>query len=102
MYLLSVPPEYIPRIYLVLHIVQTSIIAVCDDSLALRLKSIEVVHHSAAKECATIFESGFVDNYLCALGIDTLNHALDGGLAEVVTVTLHRKAVDTNNTAALG
>ena len=102
MYLLSVPPKYIPSINFLNHIIKTCIIAVCDDSLALRLKSIEVVHHSAAKECAAILKGWLVYDYLCPLCLDTLHHALDGGLAEVVTVTLHRKAVDTNNTAALG
>ena len=50
-----VPPENIPRINLFLHIIQTSIIPVGNDGMALALESIQVIHHLAAEERAAIF-----------------------------------------------
>ena len=51
----SISSEYIPRINLFLHIIQTSIIPIGNDGMALALESIQVIHHLAAEERAAIF-----------------------------------------------
>ena len=40
LFYLLVPPEYIPCIYLLLHVIQTSVIAVCNNSLTLRFENV--------------------------------------------------------------
>ena len=79
-----VPSEDVSRIYLLLHVVKVSVIAVGDDGLALCLEGVEVVHHLAAEEGAAILQGGFVDDDLRALGFYSFHHALYRGLAEVV------------------
>ena len=41
--------EYISCINLILYIIQTSIVAVCDDGMTLRLEGFEVVLNAASK-----------------------------------------------------
>ena len=69
---LLVSLEDISCIYLLLDIIQTGIIAVGNDGLALCLESIHVVHHLAAKEGAAILQGWLVDDNLCTLCLDTL------------------------------
>ena len=69
---LLVSLEDIAGVYLLLDIIQTSIIAVGDDSLALLLEEIQVVHHAASKESTTILQFWLIDNHLCTLCLDTL------------------------------
>ena len=47
--------------------------------------------------CGAIFQSGFVDNHLGSLGLDTLHHTLDRTLTEVVGVAFHREAINTDD-----
>ena len=54
--MMSISSEYIPRINLPFHIIQTSIIPVGNDGMALALESIQVIHHLAAEERAAIFD----------------------------------------------
>ncbi len=62
--------------------------------MALCLELLQVVHHLAAEEGAAVFEGWLINDYLCTLCLDALHDALDGTLAEVVGVRLHREAVD--------
>ena len=71
--------------------------AVGDDGLAAGLEGGEVVDDEAAEEGGAVGERGLVDDDLGALGLDTLHDALDGGLAEVVGVGLHRQAIDADD-----
>lgn len=96
----SISPKQISCIYFFLHIFEAFVEAVGDDGAALRLKGGEVVHHAAAEEGGAIFEGGFVDDDLCALGFHALHNALDGRLAEVVGVALHRQAVHADDAFA--
>ena len=73
-------------INLILYIVQTSIIAVGDDGMALCLEGFEVVLNSATKEGAALFQGWLIDDYLGTLCLDTLHDALNSRLAEVVAV----------------
>ena len=73
----SISSEYIPRINLPFHIIQTSIIPVGNDGMALAFESIQVIHHFAAEERAAIFQRGFVDDDLRTLGLDAFHHTLD-------------------------
>ena len=95
---LLVSLEDISCIYLIFYIIQTSIIAVGYDSLALCLECCHIIYYSAAKEGCTIFQCRLVDNHLCTLCLDSLHDALDSRLAEVITVTLHRQAINSYHT----
>ena len=64
--------------------------------MRLLLEFLQVVYYEAAEEGAAVFEGGLVDDDLGTLGFDALHDALDGTLAEVVAVALHREAVDTD------
>ena len=81
-----VSSKYISCINLILHIIQTSIVTVGDDGMALCLEGFEVVLYSATEEGATLFQGWLVDDYLSTLCLDTLHDALNGGLAEVIAV----------------
>ena len=48
------------------------------------------------EEGCSIFEGWLVNNDIGAFGLDALHDALDGALAEVVGVGLHRQAIDTD------
>ena len=65
-------------IYLILYIIQTSIVAVGDDGMALCLKGFEVVLYSATEEGAALFQGWLIDNDLGTLCLDTLHDTLDG------------------------
>ena len=78
--------ENVSRINLVLHIVQTGIIAVGNDGGGLLLEGIEVVYYFAAKERIAIRKCWLIDDDRCALGLDALHDALNGTLSEVVGV----------------
>lgn len=78
--------ENIPCINLILHIVQTNIIAVCNDSLTLHLKLCQVVYDLASKERAAILKCWLVDDDLSPLCLNSLHDALNGRLAEIVRV----------------
>ena len=93
----SVSSKNIPRINLVLHIVETGVVSVRDDGVALALELIQVVDYTAAEECAAVLYGRLIDDDLHALGLDPLHHALDAALAEVVAVRLHRQAVHTDH-----
>ena len=86
--------EDVAGVDLVLHVVEARVIPIRDDGLALGLEFGEVVDHQASEESGAVVEGGFVDNHLGAFGFDAFHHALDGTLAEVVAVALHRQAVD--------
>ena len=71
--------------------------AVGDDGFAAGLEGGEVVDDEAAEEGGAVGERGLIDDDLGALGLDALHDALDGGLAEVVGVGLHRQAIDADD-----
>lgn len=93
----SVSSEYIPGIYLLLHVIKTGFIAVCDDGMDLGLERRQVVDHLAAEKSAAVFKCRLVDDNLCALCLDAFHDSLNGRLAEVVGVGLHREAIDAND-----
>ena len=86
--------ENITGIDFLLHIVQTSIVSIGDDGTGLCLEGRQVVDHPAAKEQGSVRQGRFVNNDLGSLGLDAFHHSLDGTLAEIVAVALHREAVD--------
>ena len=90
-----VPPEQIPRIHLLLHVIQHSLIAISDNSVGAFLEPLNVIHDQAAEEGGTVGQGGLVDDHGGALGLDALHDALDAGLAEIVGVGLHGQAVHT-------
>ena len=96
-----VSPEYIPCINFLFHVIQTSIIPVRDNRLALRFESVQVVHYLAAEEGAAVFQCRLVDDYFRTFGFHPLHYALDAGLAEVIAVRLHGQAVNADSALAL-
>ena len=97
----SVSSEYIPGIYLLLHVIKTGVIAVCDDCMAFRLEGIQIVNDLAAEKSATLFECWFIDDDLCTLCLDTFHDSLNGRLAEVIGIGFHRQAIDTDDAVVL-
>ena len=93
--------ENISGIYLVLHVIQTDIVAVGDNGMALRLELPHVVHHSTSEEGCAILQGWLVDDDLGSLRLDALHDALDGTLSEVVGIRLHREAIHTYHTGVL-
>lgn len=81
-----VSSKNISCINFILYIIQTAIITVGNNRLALSLELCKIIHDLAAEECATVFKCRLIDNYLGSLCLDTLHDALDGGLAEIVAV----------------
>ena len=97
MTVLLVSFEQISCVYFVHDIVQRRVIAVGDDSGGAAFEFGEVVHDLRAEEGGAVREGGFVDDHRGAFGLDALHDTLDGGLAEVVGVGLHREAVDSDH-----
>ena len=93
----SASSEYIPGIYLLLHVIKTGVIAVCDDGMALCLESCQIIDYLATKEGAAVFQCWFIDDDLCSLCLDAFHDSLNGRLAEVVGVGFHRQTIDTND-----
>ena len=93
--------KYVAGVDLVEDVVQTAVVAVGDDGLALCLELGEVVDDLTTEEGLAIGDGGFVDDDLGALGLDALHDALDGTLAEIVRVALHGQAIDANDTFLL-
>lgn len=84
--ILSISSKDITCINLILHIIQASIVAVGDDGIALCLECFKVVLNTASKEGAALFQGWLIDDYLCALCLDSLHDTLDGRLAEVIAI----------------
>ena len=92
---MSVSPEQIPRIDLVLHIIQAAIVAIRNDSLTLFLELFKIIYNHAAKEGAAIFQSRLVDDHRSTLCLNALHDTLDAALAEIIGIGLHGQAIDT-------
>lgn len=93
----SVPHEYISCIHPLLHIIEAAVVAIGNDGVADGFETSEVVDDFAAEEGRTVFEGWLVDDDLGAFGLDALHHTLDGALAEVVGVALHREAIHSDD-----
>ena len=91
-----VTAEDIAGVNLVLHVVEGGGVAVGDYGGGLVLEGGKVVYYLAAEEGGAVGERRFVDDYVCALGLDALHDALDCRLAEIVAVRLHRQAINTD------
>ena len=85
--------EDVARVDLVADIVEDRVVAVGDDGLASLLELLQVINNKTAEESGAIVQRGLVDDDLRALSFDPLHDALDGALAEVVAVALHRQPV---------
>ena len=92
-----ISPKNIPCVYFLLHVIKARAVAVGNDGLGLGLEGFDIVHYSAAEECAAILQGGFVDDDLGSFGLDAFHYTLDGALAEIIAVALHGEAVDTDD-----
>ena len=81
-----IPPEQIPGIDLLFHVIQHGVIPVRDDGVRALLELLHVVHHEASEEGGTVGQRGLVDDDGGALRLNALHNALDGGLTEIVGV----------------
>ncbi len=72
-----IPPKNIPSIDFVRDVVEGGVVAVGDDGGGLGLEGGEVVDDFAAEEGDAVFQGRFVDDDLCALGLDAFHDALD-------------------------
>ena len=90
---ISIATEDVAGVDLLLDVVEAGVVAVGDDGVAAGLEFLQVVYHKAAEEGAAVLEGGLVDDDLGTFGLDALHHALNGRLAEVVGVALHRQPV---------
>ena len=61
------------------------------------LEFLEVVDYQGAEEGGAVFECRLVDDDGGALGLDPFHDTLDARLAEVVGMTLHGQAIDTDD-----
>ena len=69
--------------------------------MALSLECCHIVHHLTTKESTAILQCWLIDDNLCTLCLDSLHNTLDGRLAEVIAVTLHRQAINSYHTVML-
>lgn len=83
--------EQISGINLRFNIVQTAVIAVSNNRLAVSLELVELVFYNAAEEGAAVLQRGFIDNNLRSLGLNALHNSLNAALAEVVGIGFHRQ-----------
>ena len=84
----------IPCINLIHHIPDLIAAAVGNDDIRDFFEFTKVMDDAGMEE-GLIFQCGFVDYDFHALCFDPFHDALDGGLAVIVGVGLHREAVDT-------
>ena len=69
--------EKISCIYLLLYIVQTTVIPVGNDGLAHLLELRKVIDHLAAEERTAVLQSRLVDNHRSSFRLDPLHNVLD-------------------------
>lgn len=85
-----VASEDVAGVDFVADVVEAAVVAVGYDGVALGFELFEVVDHLGAEEGFSVSEGGFIDDDFRALGLDALHYSLDGALAEIVGVGLHR------------
>ena len=93
--------ENIPRVHLVLDIIQTRIVSVGYNGLALPLEFVHVIDDPAAEEGAPVLKRRLVDDDFRTFCLDALHHALYRGLAEVVGVRLHGETIHADDAPPL-
>ena len=71
------------------HIVQTVVITIGDDGIALFFEIFYVADYGVAKESGICFQGGLINDHLNASGGNAPHYALDGGLTEIVRIALH-------------
>lgn len=92
----SIPPKQISCIDFVLHVVETGVVTVGNDGIALLLELLQVVDYKASEEGGSVFECRFIDDDFRTFRLNALHHALYAALAEIVGVGLHRESEDAN------
>ena len=88
--------KLISRVHFVRHVREFVAPAGGDDHVAAGLEGLQVVRDLGAEEFRRV-QRGFVDHHRHALGRHALHDALNGTLAEIVGVGLHRQAVDAHD-----
>ena len=89
----SVSSENIPGIDFLFYIVQTAVVAVGNDGVGLLFEVLQIVYDYRSEEGTAIFQCGLVDDDAGTFGLNAFHDALNGTLAEVVAVRLHRQPV---------
>ena len=65
------------------------------------LETGEIIHHGTAEERTPVFQCRLIDDHLGPFRLDTFHHALNRGLAKIVTVRFHRQTVYTHDAFSL-
>ena len=69
--------------------------------MTLPFKRSQVIHHPAAKERRAILKRRLINHHRRPLRLNTLHHALNRTLTEIITVRLHSQTIHTHNTLTL-
>lgn len=75
---LSVSLEDVSCIYLILHIIETGVISVCDDRLAFLFEFVQIIYNQGTEEGVSVLQSWLINNHRSTLGFDSFHNALDG------------------------
>lgn len=84
------------------HTIQAIITAIRNNSPTLLLENIQIVNQLTAEEGGAILAGGLVEDSFGLLGLEPLHAPLNGRLAEVVGVRLHRQPVNAHHRMFLG
>ena len=76
-------------------IIQTDIVSVGNDGVALLLEFLQIVYDFTSEEGRMIRKSRFVNDDVGAFGFDPFHDTLDRTLTEVVGVAFHSQSIDT-------
>ena len=64
-----VSSEDVAGVDLVVHIVQATVISICDDGLGHFLEFLQIIYDEGAEEGGAVFEGRLIDDYLCTFGL---------------------------------
>ena len=91
---LLVALEYVSCIDFVYHIVETTVVPISNNRLTLLFKLRQIIHHLASEERFAIGNRGLVDDDLGNVGVDAIDDAPDGAMADGVEDGLHGDVED--------
>lgn len=79
-----------------MHVIEATVVAICNDCLTCRFELSQIIYDLRTEEGGAVFQRRLIDDDLSTFGLDTFHDALDGALAKVVGVALHRETIDTD------
>lgn len=73
--MLSIPSEQVPGIYLLLHIIQHTVVTIGNDGIAHLFELFQIIDHQAAEEGSAIFQFGLINQHSSSLDLYALHNA---------------------------